>query len=919
MNMSLDDVSSDTEVELRTHDLGGASEAPDHNEMNSDTDAIESNGIENTDLGLTDSEIKDNHTEITDVEESVMDMSQNITIDEVHSDLNTSQTTEKSDTDVSNVENKVPDTLSGELQNSSATTTNVNEVEDMSHLNKNIDILVDRDIESDSTPLRDEQTTPVQDELKQEDSVSYSAFSRFNRRNRNESDSCDDSSEQLDSGSEVSNSKNSSRLRQSSGSESDNDSAASDIDANNTEADILGEVTQVISQSRQTHTAKIPQQSQLSQSPVPSKSSKKSSSSESDSESSSSSNSESSSVSSGGPTPMSSSNISSNSKRDVKTSMRKSESPVNMSTKSRLPIDSKRHVTSDMRERKHYKTEEFKNQRQANTGNRNVDYSRKETEREFKQLLRKVGRERSPHIPHKHSGKEISINEIYADPEFDATNYRDETMYQRNIKRDRPDKNRLAFSRKPDGENRRGESKSNFNTVENYNIGRSRSGDKKEILDEKRYFGEIGRLKGEDQHLKRDISKKEPMKSSKWKQSPNIPSEKSKSNRSESNTAGKKDDKKLSIKEISKKEKNLKSVKSNTCVTNKYVKNVKPGKSQNDVKDKDAKNVKPVKLQSDTKANDKYRDKSRRKSDEKLRRKSTPDKLRQNNSKEERQLKRKSIEERLKKIANLADESDSESDSDKSVSSVSDISSDSEAEMWRDKKQGATRKTADIELERRRREIKKREMNRNRETAISERGGDTVGNIRPKYRDSVMKVGKHDSDYYERNNYRKSNYKERRKLDEEDDMKQRYYHKKNMVFYEENTSLSKKFEELSSESDSNHRSHRGVISVVKADNKRQAEEIPSLFDISVTKPKLDKERNVRKKTSKKERLVIHVEQSSDEDISSTKSKKKIKKKRTWSSEEKMNEVPVQQVVNVTFNKGTFLVTIAKSQINNYKI
>lgn len=865
VDMSFEDVSSDTEIEVHTN-CDNDTEVIEHfNEVevhNSEQDLNESGKVNEKDLGLTDTE-------------SAIDISQNITIDEVHSDVNTSKTFEKSENDIffeteGKKESEVKNTGTNEQKYlQSANINNINE--ENSLVNEHIDSYLNT---FDSTPLRDEPT-PVQDELRQDDSVSnsYSAFSRFNRRNRSNSESAEDSAEESDSEvKNVSDSRNSSISRESCKSQSDSDnesgnSVKSDEGLSGTELKESALSHLTLNKDNQTSQDSISSVTLKSNSRK-SSSTSSSSSSDSDSDSSSSSSSSFSSESETSLENSKSQKLKSVTKSKIisKADTRKLDSAVHRDFKSKSHIKRKRSPTNNLNDR-NLKGREDK---EKDSGSKRKDYSGREIERDKTSPIKeKTGKER--YYYRKSLKERISPEEVKADPEFDATNYRDETMYQKND-RSRHGKDRVDHDRKHDRENRVGNRKFNSKSRDEFEReDQGKSKDKRERPIEKRYFEEIGRLKMEETRVSRDSSNKKDNETSYRHR------KRSRSNSAESKTPSKN---RIQGMESNKSERNAKISKSDS-----YLTSSKAARSQKDMKTES---------------------KERRKSVENSKRKSSDEKAKSKvkSSKDELKTKRRSLEEKLQRLASQTEKSDFDSGSEKNVSSLSDLSSDSETETWRDKKHGASRKSADIELERRRREQKERgkerHMLRKADKNNMERGdGDKDWNKKSKHKVIDSKMDKYDSEYIEKQTYRKGDHRDKRKDDFEDSSRQRNYHKKHTIFYEKDH--KKKFEELSSDSESGVR--KGVVSVVKTGQKKASEQIPSLLDISVSKPKsVGRDHKVRSKSPKKERLIIHVEKSSDDEISSTKSKKKkVKKRKKVSSDD--DETLVKQIVNVTFDKG----------------
>ncbi|XP_060564655.1 uncharacterized protein DDB_G0283697-like [Ruditapes philippinarum] len=884
-NMSLEDVSSDTEVEIHTHHNDNDDELHGHvNEVEVHYNAQDANDS---------AEVCEKDLDLMDADESAVDMSQNITIDEVTSDINVSINLDTTSAETkSNPVNCEGPTVNEETKQLGYADGNAVKDSIILIQNKLLDGLGDQELESDNTPLRDEQT-PLRDELRQDDSISYSTFSRFNRRNR-DSDSAEESGEESDicqknepSSRESSVSRESTRSQ----SESGNESACSE-----SIVDSINELEKETPKPQQTNSAKISQSPQDRKSSLQSLKSSKSSevsSSSASSSSSSDSESESSSSSSSPPSSASDNDLSATSSRRLKQKLQRRESKI-VKSKSKSPVESKRKsnlssesekVSNDkMLDRSH---RDAKNEKYPTSERNKRDYNIKDRDRrDLKSSERSSNKEQLSYMQHRRPVKDrLASNDVKADPEFDATNYRDASSYQRNGKKGKQSKSSSEFDRKNYNSREhtkvdKGKSKENIERNDRIksrdNMEKTPVKKHKEKDHDKRYFEEIGRLKYEDAHVSKKYNDNEGSEvSSRLKHS------KSESKQHRAHSIERKSDKVRSSEKTDKRDTNAKYSKSDSLIVSGNAK----------------------KSQSSSKESLHLKSKERRKSDEKFRRKSMEGKSKEQNRKEEQKSKRRSIEDRLKRIASVTEKLGSDSDSDKSVSSLSDVTSDSETETWRDKKHGASRKTADIEMERRRRELKerekRREMERNKGEKRHERGGgDGDGNQRARYKERDSKGTKYGSEFHERQSFRKEDYRDKKQGDSE---RHRQYQKKNTVFYEEKNAVRKQFEEESSDSDSGVRKG-GLISVVKNERTKHSEGIPSLLDINVSKPKSDKDRNVQKKLSRKESLIIHVDKSSDEeDVSSTKSrKKKVKKRKKWSSSDE-DDTSLQQVVNVTFN------------------
>ena len=256
----------------------------------------------------------------------------------------------------------------------------------------------------------------------------------------------------------------------------------------------------------------------------------------------------------------------------------------------------------------------------------------------------------------------------------------------------------------------------------------------------------------------------------------------------------------------------------------------------------------------------------------------------------------------------------SENDTDKSISSLSDNESDSETENWRNKKTGASRKRDDIERERRirqaaereklRQERKDREDKDRREDKVLER------NIDEEHR-YKSEIDSFDARDYRQHKSWENRSRFHRSLGERRSDEKVFY-RKNKTFIEEEPHYSKSyfFEEEFSD-DSKRNAKKGIVSVVKPDRKRRISEV-DLEDIKISsRPDKQKKDDFSKKI-KKERLIISVQESSEDenDTRSAKTRKagskrkktKHKRSKEESTGESENERE-KQSISVTFSKG----------------
>lgn len=869
--MSLEDVSSDTEIELNKS-IKDDFEIEVHNEHHNEVEIHNENQV---DIEIYNSEDKpEAANEISEMVQAANDQeNDNRVFKEVaESDFQSEVKVETSDVNTPsntlnevNVSTNINVPLVGESYNNDGDSDTRNVVK-----NKNIEILGDNTFESDSTPLRDEGT-PLQDELRQDDSVSnsYITFSRFNRRNRRDSDTgSEESEEDIDDAvldSSRSHLGSDGESFNSDDNEVNNDDNAQAANVEMEESDPLPPVT----------TAKTNEPSQDSRSSLPSSTASKKSSQLLASSSSSSSESASESSSSSSESDSEDSSVSSDSKKKSVTTKLEN---VEKGAKSEH-VRSLKNVDQSRYREKHVSHQEER----RISKNRNDDWmymvsvnhkkSRRKSE-EF-QDNEKAVRKRSPMYSNDSKSHFDKYNEsqIKADPEFDATNYRDDKMCKKS------DKRHDKYDRRPVGDHgSQNNSRSGWKRQSNDRTPVDRGKSEKVGGKDRRYFEEISRLKIEEDkdrvRRKYDTSKTSKSRLDEDRKSckssiDNGPSVKQReSSGGDSRHSGKR--------------------------SKEYMR-----ESKSDHHVHDSKTVKSSKSADVVDESTMIRDKQQHKSNDGIRSKKSGSVSKVKSGKDVR--KHKSTNDSWKSESS----SDSDSDSDRSISSLSDMSSDSETETWRDKKHGAKRKTADIELEKRRRDLKER--NRRRESDRSrnrERGnGDGPRNSRYNQRDR-----KHSSES-NRSKSRHEDLRDRNHYQDNSDRKQNSYKKKYNEFHDDK-SAAKNFEELSSsDSESGVKKHRGVVSVVKSDRTKVSPEIPSLLKISVTKPKSENASKPKKKSSKAERLIIHVDKSSDDDSKrlQTKTKKKKKKhKKSWSSDEDSEERPQKQIVNITFNEGMYV-------------
>ena len=481
-----------------------------------------------------------------------------------------------------------------------------------------------------------------------------------------------------------------------------------------------------------------------------------------------------------------------------------------------------------------------------------------------------------------------SALDVKADPEFDAANYRDKKFYESKYKQS---DNRKSLKGDKD-----------LNKMEK--LGRETSGDRertresKTSQDEVRYFKDIGKRKIDER--KGDASDR---RNNDQKTSRNYENERKEYKRQRSTERQERFERKsrspIPVKRKGRSDEQRKLPES--------VNRSDSGRKGRSQKNKDEVRKAAAIKQFNRRSQD--RDLKRQKSSEKLQ-------------------KRKSIEEKLKSVVDMSSDSSDSEDSAKSVSSLSDSSSDSEAETWRDKKQGGSRKSFDLELERKQRKMKvrqareeqERERRAERRKETQDRGSNRdwrrEGNREDRghsgsdgYRDRKLdnnsgKKVDSDSGFGKRNKedfYNDKNYS-RQKLHHKDVNKR--------SFENRDTGHGKKFEEISSGSDSDTKG-KGIVSVIR--NDRTKSDGRHISDLNVSKAKTDSKTERVSKSEKVGRLVIQVQRSSeDEDNTRETFKKKLKlkkvKKRKSSFEEAIDEkgdhsLKTQQVVNISFDGG----------------
>ncbi|KAL4240819.1 hypothetical protein ACF0H5_001607 [Mactra antiquata] len=892
MNISLDDVSSDTEIDINKNNHGSP-EVEVHNDHQDDVIVHDDSDNEmeaiNTDSKVND-ETSATNTEITR-ENQVLT---NPGVQYLPNQAVENPAASRRSTIVNETDNGATDGIT-ELRQGNALGDVRNVVK-----NKNITVLGDTAVESsDSTPLRDEGT-PVQDELRQDDSVSnsYVTFSRFNRRNRRDSNSGSEEEED-DDDDDNDDAADDDILKSDSQSDKDSISSVSDFvledndDSDKEDESSMKEITSHVSPDTKSTAKTIEHSQDVKSSITASVNARKSSKSMSSASSAaSSSSSESSSPESDSDA---SSSSSSNDKKKLTSKNQSLKSSTSSNSENIKNKDDLAHSRNSAKHNSYHKDNKVNIDRKevsADSSHRNERKGRRNSEEVIDNRTNRSDRSHKYNDKKSHRDK-YTTNHVKADPEFDATNYRDETLFNKNDRRSE------SYDRgKRDNRDNRQSPESSKHSVESSRRNTKRQGENHSSFDkqdvrkgrdkDKRHFEEIGRLKLEEE------------KNRKSKHS-NIP--KSKLAEDEKSYHGSVDNRSKSsvkhrenvVQDSNQDDKRLKGSKSEQYLSNS--KSAKSSKSLGNIKDRE-----------------KVRDRVGRKSIDNAKSKSSGSLSKKVSS----DTKKHKKEPTVKDTVLSSSESGSDTDSERSISSLSDMSSDSETESWRDRKRGATKKTADIELEKRRRELKERNKRRESERGRNrEERGDGDASRHNRYGHKDHKRDKRFSP--ERGGGKLSNkdYKERGKIENDFESSYKYSGKKHKPFADDNRRSKTNFEEMSSsESDSEVKKHRGVVSVVKSDKTKVSSEIPSLLKISVNKPKLDSSSKSRKSSSKAERLIIQVQKSDDESskLETKQRKKKKKDRKSWSSDEDTddNEGPRKQVVNVTFNEDASIEKSRKS-------
>ena len=272
-----------------------------------------------------------------------------------------------------------------------------------------------------------------------------------------------------------------------------------------------------------------------------------------------------------------------------------------------------------------------------------------------------------------------------------------------------------------------------------------------------------------------------------------------------------------------------------------------------------------------------------------------------------------------KKRKKSSSKAEFQSDSDKSVSSLSDVDSESETENWRDKKIGVSRKRDDIERERRIRQAAAKEKlkKENKDKIIGSKDREYKEKReakQPDRRDRNVAYSKNDIDSFDARDYRQHMISENRRTYHRSFVQrkpnERVFYRKNKTFIEEEPEYNKPCffeEELSDES--RDIGNEGVVSVIKHNRKRTNSDV-KLDDMKISSGTgIQKDLDLSKQVIK-ERLIISVQDSSDEnDIKKTKikktdNKKKVKHKRSQQDISGESEHGrKKQVINVTFSQG----------------
>ena len=265
-----------------------------------------------------------------------------------------------------------------------------------------------------------------------------------------------------------------------------------------------------------------------------------------------------------------------------------------------------------------------------------------------------------------------------------------------------------------------------------------------------------------------------------------------------------------------------------------------------------------------------------------------------------------------KKRKGLGSKSEFQSDSDKSISSLSDFNSESETENWRDKKTGISRKRDDIERERRIRQAAAREkLKKESKDKTFDSKDRFYKDRRIKRADSEernVRFYKNEVDSFDARDYRQqANLESKRHYNRgfvERNSREKVFYRKNKTFIEEEPSYSKLcfFEEEKSD-DSHHNAGESIVSIVKPKRER-SKSYDKFKDFGG-----GKEVNLDLATKvKKERLIVSVQESSDDesDMRTNKNKKRkhMKHKQSQHSKSRDNKQQrKQQTINITFNQG----------------
>lgn len=712
-------------------------------------------------------------------------------------------------------------------------------------------------------PLSSESTKDLDSSLKQEDSasISYSTFSRFNRRNRRGSESGEDS----DANTSISSNDEKDKLSDNAegkSDESDNESLGSfgDIEESDSVSLLLSDKEK--GNGSQTVNDKKAKEKEQSQDSKQSLGSAKSSSSKSVSvrnfpTSSSSSSSDSDSESSRQSSPVATSKpLSKLLKRKQRKSKSRSQSPKSLD---KVKITKDRDALIDSGKRS-FDKETDKNIEKDKTS---ASSRSKSLSHDGFKVEKSVDRASSPKDFRKnrsqksYSSKHNSAaDHVKAAPEFDAANYRNEKYVSSKAKQ-LDLRKRMNRDQKLD---------------KNFLKDRERSMERRGTQGEVRYFKDIGKLNRED-------------------------------DRKSSHSRERSDERRINDERSGKLYKNESDRQRSGSSVENVIRSRSPIPKKRSAKEKYRDLPKSYKSVSSDKEKKSYSEKDSVHVGSKTERKITSDgREEQRRKSSDKPSKRRSIEETQKSKVETSESSD---ESDKSVSSLSDSSSDSEAETWRDKKQGGTRQSIDIELEKKRRRLKERQAREDQEKAklLEKRKLEHGSRNRHNERQHEGRDGDRDRKFHD--NYR---YSVKDSADRDNKYLKLEFHQKDKRPHKESRVRKKKFEELSSESDSDVKP-KGIVSVIR--NDRAELEKSHAMDFRVSKQR-DSER-----FEKKDRLVIQVGKSSDEEeVSRAKSKKKTKhKKRKHSYEKDIDEKgdhmsKVEPIVNITFDaKGTYLMKV----------